>query len=143
MLSLILSKLSFRYLIFNTDTFLGGGGMVYGIPSTLSMGFTSGTVVKNPPDRREMGVRSLCQEDPLVKEMATHSSIVAWRIPWTEELGGLQSMGSQNIGHDPQQIRSMLSKYLTNIICCQKLSSFNSFYHNTCAYILLYLVREP
>ena len=42
----------------------------------------------------------LCQEDPLEKEVATHSSIVAWEIPWTEEPGGLQSMGSQSIGHD-------------------------------------------
>ena len=64
--------------------------MVYGIPSTLPLGFTSGTVVKNPPAMREMRVRSLCQEDPLVKEMATHSSILAWRIPWTEEPGRLQ-----------------------------------------------------
>ena len=45
-------------------------------------------------------VRSLGQEDPLEKEMATHSSILAWRIPWTEEPGGLQSMGSQRVGHE-------------------------------------------
>ena len=45
-------------------------------------------------------VRSLGQEDPLEKEMATHSSILAWRIPWMEEPGGLQSMGSQRVGHD-------------------------------------------
>ena len=43
---------------------------------------------------------SLGQEDPLEKEMATHSSILAWRIPWTEESGGLQSMGSHRVGHD-------------------------------------------
>ena len=43
---------------------------------------------------------TLVQEDPLEKEMATHSSILAWRIPWTEETGGLQSMGSQRVGHD-------------------------------------------
>ena len=49
---------------------------------------------------QESGVRSLGQEDPLEKEMATHSSILAWRIPWTEESGGLQSMGSQRVGHD-------------------------------------------
>ena len=42
----------------------------------------------------------LGQEDPLGKEMATHSSILAWRIPWTEEPGGLPSMGSQRLGHD-------------------------------------------
>ena len=48
---------------------------------------------------QETWVRSLGQEDPLEKEMATHSSILAWRIPWTEELGWLQSMGSQRVGH--------------------------------------------
>ena len=47
-----------------------------------------------------MWVRSLCWEDPLEEGMATHSSIFAWRIPWTEELGGLQSMWSQRAGHD-------------------------------------------
>ena len=48
----------------------------------------------------ETWVRSLGQEDPLEKEMATHSNILAWRIPWIEELGGLQSTGSQRVGHD-------------------------------------------
>ena len=49
---------------------------------------------------QETWVRSLGQEDPLEKEMATHSSILAWKIPWTEEHGGLQSTGSQRVGHD-------------------------------------------
>ena len=48
----------------------------------------------------EIRVRSLGREDPLEKEMAPHSSILAWRIPWTEELGGLQSMGSLSVGHN-------------------------------------------
>ena len=52
------------------------------------------------PPMWETQVRSLGWEDPLEKEMATHSSILAWRIPWTEEPGGLQSMGSQRVGHD-------------------------------------------
>ena len=52
------------------------------------------------PAIQETWVRSLGQEDPLEKEMATHSSILAWRIPWIEEPGGLQSMGSQRVGHD-------------------------------------------
>ena len=56
--------------------------------------------VKNPPEKQETGVRSLGWEDPLEKRMATQSSIIAWRIPWTEEPGGLQSMGSQRVGHD-------------------------------------------
>ena len=51
-------------------------------------------------DMQEMQVRSLGREDPLEKETATHSSILAWRIPWTEEPGGLQSMGSQRARHD-------------------------------------------
>ena len=51
-----------------------------------------------------MWVRSLGREDPLEEGMATHSSILAWRIPWTEEPGRLQSMGSQRIGHDLKQL---------------------------------------
>ena len=57
-------------------------------------------MVKNLPAMQETGVQSLGQEDPQEKEMATHSSILAWRIPWTGEPGGLQSMGSQRVGHD-------------------------------------------
>ena len=56
--------------------------------------------VKNLPALRETWVRSLGWEDPLEKKMATHSSILAWRIPWTEEPGRLQSMGLQRVGHD-------------------------------------------
>ena len=57
-------------------------------------------IVKNLPAGQETWVQSLSQEDPLEKGMATHSSILAWRIPWTEEHGGLQSLGSQRVGHD-------------------------------------------
>uniref|UniRef100_A0A4W2F445 SOSS complex subunit B2 n=1 Tax=Bos indicus x Bos taurus TaxID=30522 RepID=A0A4W2F445_BOBOX len=56
--------------------------------------------LKHLPAMQETWVRSLGQEDPLEKEMATHSNILAWRIPWTEEPGGLQSLGSQRVGHD-------------------------------------------
>ena len=56
--------------------------------------------VKNLPVMQETWVRSLGWEDALEKGMATLSSILAWRIPWTEEPGGLQSMGSQRVGHD-------------------------------------------
>ena len=56
--------------------------------------------VKNMPAMQETWVRSLGQEDPLEKEMATGSSILAWKIPWTVEPGGLQSTGSQRVGHD-------------------------------------------
>ena len=56
--------------------------------------------IKNLPAMQETQVRSLGWEDPLEKGMATHSSILAWRIPWTEEPGGLQSMGKRRVGHD-------------------------------------------
>ena len=57
-------------------------------------------MAKNPPAVRETCVRSLGWEDPLEEGMATHSGILAWRIPWTEEPGGLRSMGLQRVGHD-------------------------------------------
>ena len=55
--------------------------------------------VKHLPIRQETQVRSLGWEDPLEKEMGTHSSTLAWKIPWTEESGGLQSMGSPRVGY--------------------------------------------
>ena len=65
-------------------------------------GFPGGSVGKESAftSSWETWVQSLGQEDPLEKEMATHYSILAGRIPWTEELGGLQSMGSQRVRHD-------------------------------------------
>ena len=57
-------------------------------------------MVKNLPAVWETWVRSLAWEDALEKGMATHSSIIAWRLPWTEEPGGLQSVGSPRVGHD-------------------------------------------
>ena len=62
-----------------------------------------GSAVKNPPAMQELQetrVRSLGREDPLEEEIATHSSILAWEIPRTEEPGGLQFMGSQRVGHN-------------------------------------------
>ena len=56
--------------------------------------------IKNLPAMQETGVQSLGWEDPLEEEIATHSSLLAWRIPWTEEPGRLQSMGSQRVGQD-------------------------------------------
>ena len=61
--------------------------------------------VKRLPTIRETWVQSLGWKDPLEKEMATHSSILAWKIPWTEEPGGLQSTGSQRVGHDLSAIQ--------------------------------------
>ena len=64
---------------------------IHGLPRWLS---------HNLPAMQEIQVLSLEWEDPLEKEMVTHSSIFAWKIPWTEEPGGLQSMGSQRVRHD-------------------------------------------
>ena len=59
-----------------------------------------GVMVKNLPAMQQTQVQSLDQEDPLEKRMATHSSILAWRTPWTEEVGSLWSMGLQRVEHD-------------------------------------------
>ena len=59
-------------------------------------GFLHDSVVKNQPAKLDNRVRSLVQKDPLEMEMATHSSVLAWEIPWTEEPGGLQPMGLQS-----------------------------------------------
>ena len=67
------------------------------------MGFPGGSVVKNLPVMQEMQktwVQSLGWEDPPEEEIATHSSTLAWKIPWTEEPGRLQSIGSQRVGHN-------------------------------------------
>ena len=64
------------------------------------MSFLSGSVVKNLPAMQETQVPSLGQEDPLEEGVATHSSILAWRIPWTEEPDGVQSMGSPRVRQD-------------------------------------------
>ena len=64
------------------------------------MGFSDGSVVKNSPAIQETWIQFLGWEDPLEKEIATHSSILAWEIPWIDESGGLQSMGSQRVGQD-------------------------------------------
>ena len=67
------------------------------------MGFPGGSVVKNPPamqESQEEQVPSLGQEDPMAESMAAHSSVLTWRIPWTEEPGRLQFIGLQGVRHD-------------------------------------------
>ena len=91
---------------------------IAGRSKPLILGFPSGSAVKNPSAMQEMWIQSLGQEDPLEEGMATHSSILAWRIPWTEESGGLQSMESQRVGHN----------YATEHKCIQ------SFIHSTNVY---------
>ena len=70
------------------------------VPSWIPLGFPGGSVVKESPANEETWVRSLGWEGPLEEGLATHSSILAWRIPQTEESGGLQSMGLQRVRHD-------------------------------------------
>ena len=82
---------------------LGSGrspGEGIGYPFQYSWASPVAQMVKNPPSMRETWVRSLVWEDPLEQGMAIHSSIIAWRIPWTEVPGGLQSTRSQRIRHD-------------------------------------------
>ena len=76
------------------------GDIKFGSSMTLRSPSLVGQRLKRLPAMWETWVQSLSQVDPLEKEMATHSSILAWRIPWTEEPGGLQSMGLQRVGHD-------------------------------------------
>ena len=70
------------------------------LQSCMFWGFTGGSVVKNLPTMQNTCIRSLGQEGPPEQGMVTHSRILAWRIPWTEEPGGLQSMGSQRARHN-------------------------------------------
>ena len=83
---------------------LSGAESVYSAPHSADVRSVRlslvAQMVKCLPTTRKTWVRSLGQEDPLEKEMAIHSSILAWRIPWTEEPGGLQSMGLQRVGYD-------------------------------------------
>ena len=79
------------------------------------MGFPGGSVVKNPPAKQETWVQSLGQEDPLKKEMATHSIILAWEIPWTEKPDGPQSMGVSRVSHN-QKIKQQCSAMLQALI---------------------------
>ena len=69
--------------------------LLFEIQTIIEMSYPGGSAIENLTTMQETGVRSLGGEDPLEQEMATHSSILAWRIPWTEEPGGLQSMGLQ------------------------------------------------
>ena len=75
-------------------------GKGIGYPLQYSWAFLVAQLVKNTPAMQETWVRSLGREDLLEEAMATHSNILAWRIPWTEEPGELQSVGSQRVEHD-------------------------------------------
>ena len=76
--------------------------------------FPIAQIIRKLPAMQKTWVQSLGQEDPLEKEVATHFSILAWRIPWTEDLGGLQSMGSQRGTHNWVTNTSLLYRYFWN-----------------------------
>ena len=87
-------------------------------------------MVKNLPAMQETWVSSLGQEDPLEKGMATHSSVLAWRIPWTEEPGGLQSMGSHRVGRDwPSTLPLLLTVFsaVPATVGCKRRKEMYSF----------------
>ena len=98
--------------------FLGGlersPGKGIGYPPQYSWAFLMAQMVKNLPVTQELWVWSLGREDPLEDDMATHSSILAWRTPWTEEADGLQSMGSQRVRRD----------WATKQMCSKRFSTF-------------------
>ena len=83
-----------------TDGFLKSHLVKKKSRSIVEQGFPGGSVVKNLSAVQETWVQSLGREDPLEKGTATYSSILAWKIPWTEQPGELQSMGSQRMRHD-------------------------------------------
>ena len=86
------TKCSFRFFTFHPSPIL---------PVSIVLGgFPCGSVVKNPSAKQETRVQFLDWNNPLEEEMATHSSILVWEIPWAEEPGGLQSMGSHRVRHN-------------------------------------------
>ena len=93
-------QLSHPYMTTGKNTALTRWTFVGKIMSLLFNTLSRFIMLKRLPAMWETWVRSLGQEDPLEKGMATHSGILTWRIPWTEEPGGLQSTGSQRVGYD-------------------------------------------
>ena len=103
---------------------------------TAHPGFPSGSEGKDLPAMWETWVRSLGWEDPLEKEMAIHSSILAWRIPWMEEPGGPQSKGSQRIGHN---WATSLSLSLLTLLPLPILICLVVFLHSTYHYLTFFI----
>ena len=106
------------------------------VPTSLQSALKT---VKCLPTVRETWVPSLGQEDPLETEMANHSSTLAWKIPWTEEPGGLQSMGSQRVGHDWATSLSLYCQtslsFCVDIFSIKDLYHLDGFSHTSCAWI--------
>ena len=88
----------FYCVLTQTLSFISPPAQAFHLVSVLAS--LAAQMVKNPPAVWETWVQSLDWEDPLDESMAAHSSILAWRTPWKEKPGGLQSMGSQRVGHD-------------------------------------------
>ena len=99
-------------------------------------------MVKRLPAMQETWVRSLCWEDLLEKEMATHSSILAWRILWMEEHGRLQSMGSQRVGHDwaSSLSLSLFIDYMPHKVIIKHWLNFLCYILYPCNLFVLYVV---
>ena len=124
-----------------------GPNKVVKLTSCAEESFPSGSVVKNSPAKQEMWVRSLGQADPLEKVIATHSNILAWEIPWTEEAGGLQPRGgSQSWTRLIKQQQHVLKRrclsqkilFIENLeawdkVLCEEWSSTSSFLHSKSA----------
>ena len=98
-------------------------------------------MVKNLPAIQETRVQSLSREDSLEKGMATHSSILAWRIPWTEKPGRLQSIGLQRVGHDWAHVRSDM-QFVSLKNSLEEFSFFNREYAIHIFYIVLSLCES-
>ena len=99
------------------------------------MGFLGGSVVKDPPAKEKMRASSLGWEFPLEKEMATRSSILAWRIPWTEEPGRLQSSGYKESDITEQLILIMHVKFNTGSNTKESSTDGNYWYWHTISYL--------
>ena len=95
-------------------------------------------MIKNLPAMHETRVQSVGREDPLEKGMATHSSILAWKIPWTEEPGGLQPVGSQRIGHDwvinTKPSKQKLHEFRTTSVSSDQASTENTVHNQYLRY---------
>ena len=118
----ILYFVNIHYMIFKKQT----NYVLWDLSETVQASLVVQTV-KCLPAMRETQVRSLGRKDPLEKEMATHFSTVAWRIPQTEEPGGLQSMGSQRVGDD--WATSLSHRYVLNMALGSEMCSGNICYH--------------
>ena len=107
---------------------------ILGSAMQLFQAFLVAQMVKHLPTMQEICVRSLGQEDPLEKEMATHSSTLAWKIPWTKEPGRLQSLESQRVGHDSVTSLHFFMQ-LFHPLCNFKITIYGNVLFFLCQYV--------